>query len=419
MATRSRTGSRDGEQTVAVVLSGAVARGAFQAGALSTLVPALERSGLTPTIWLGTSAGSINAAMWGGAAHHGATAAAEQVVGVWKRMDDGNVFLPLLPFSLARTGLQFATGALLGVGPGTTSLLDTAPLHRTAMEVLPSEQLARNVANGVLHAVGAVATRMPAESDSELAGAASGRSVLFLDEHTPGRYTGDPHRALDVVRGPVTADHVLASSAFPVVFPPVRIAQPDHAAGWYLDGGVRLNTPLNPAIDLGATKIVVISATATTYGHPPLPDPDGRTRDLADAAAQVVHAVLADRGIEDLGMVRRMNRLVARTQEAGRPGLLTDRAGRAYREIDLMVVSPPPGDLGRIAADVFERRTGGLGRITELDNWLIGQLIRGAGDAVGRRELLSYLFFDQEYFAAEIELGHRVATEALSRGWTR
>ena len=71
-------------QAVAVVLSGAGARGAFQAGALAELMPALEREGLAPTIWLGTSAGSINTVLWGSAAHLGAEAAAEEMLGVWR-----------------------------------------------------------------------------------------------------------------------------------------------------------------------------------------------------------------------------------------------------------------------------------------------------------------------------------------------
>jgi hypothetical protein len=75
--------------------------------------------------------------------------------------------------------------------------------------------------------------------------------------------------------------------------------------------------------------------------------------------------------------------------------------------------------MGQIAAQSFDRRTGGLGRLTAMDNWLLGQAIRGAGDGVGRRELLSYLFFDEDYFAAGIELGRKTASDALSRGWQR
>ncbi|MGE5762735.1 MAG: patatin-like phospholipase family protein [Mycobacterium leprae] len=419
MAARSRGSSGGDRPTVAVVLSGAVARGAFQAGALAELVPALERDGLTPTVWLGTSAGSINAVLWGSAAHRDAATVAEEVLGVWRRMSDDDVVRPLLPFSLPRVGLQFATGAVFGVGPGTTSLLDTGPLRETAEEVLETGQLAANIADGVLDAVGAVATRMPRDSDYVVTGAASGRSVLFLDEHSPGEYAGDPDRALDVVRSPVTVEHVLASSAFPVAFPPVQVTEPDEAAGWYLDGGVRLNAPLRPASDLGATRIVLVSANATRHGPPPPPDPASPTPDLADAAAQVLRAMLADRMIEDLLTLRRTNRLVAQAAGAGWHDLLLDGTGRPYREIDVIDVSPPPGEMGRIAVEIFDRKTAGFGRFTEMDNWLIGQLIRGAGDAVGRRELLSYLFFDEEYFAAGIELGRRTAAAALSRGWQR
>jgi NTE family protein len=407
------------DPTVAVVLSGAGARGAFQAGALAELIPALEREGLSPTIWLGTSAGSINTVLWGAAAHLSAEAAAEEVLGVWRQMNEDDVYRPLLPFSLARTGLQFAAGALLGVGPGTTSLLDTAPLRRTAVSELHTGQLAANVAAGLLDAVGVVATRMPAPSDSTVVGAGGGRSVIFLDGQAAAAYEGDPDRALDVVHGPLIPDHVLASSAIPVAFPPVQLTEPTPSAGWYVDGGVRLNTPLNPAVALGATKIVLISATATTYAPPPPPDLSGRTPDIADAAAQVMHAALADRTSEDLAALLRTNRLVAQAAGAGLPHVLRGSSGRAYRQIDVLAVSPPPGEMGQIAAQSFDRRTGGFGRLTEMDNWLLGQAIRGAGDGVGRRELLSYLFFDEDYFAAGIELGRKTASDALSRGWQR
>ena len=40
-------------------------------------------------------------------------------------------------------------------------------------------------------------------------------------------------------------------------------------------------------------------------------------------------------------------------------------------------------------------------------------MLRGAGDASGRRELLSYLLFDEDYFAESIELGREQAARHL------
>ena len=108
-------------------------------------------------------------------------------------------------------------------------------------------------------------------------------------------------------------------------------------------------------------------------------------------------------------------------QPTGRPAawasdLLCDLSGTPYRPIEVLDVSPP-GRWGRWAAEVFAKRTDGLGWLTENDNWLLGRLIRGGGDAVGRRELLSYLFFDEQYFTASIELGRTAAITALNAGW--
>lgn len=404
---------------VAVVLSGAAARGAFQAGALAELIPALTRQGLRPTIWLGTSAGSINAALWGALAHLDAEEAADQVTSLWRRMSDDAVFRPLLPFTVPRVGLQYAAGALLDLGTGTTSLLDTTPLRRTAAEELSSAQLAANVRSGLLDAVGVVTTRLPPDPDLNATppDAASSRSVLFLDEHEASSYDGDDDRALDVVRGPIGPDHVLASSAIPAAFPPVRITEPSAAAGWYADGGVRLNTPLQPAIGLGATKIVVVSAAPTDFGGTLPPAPHDPVPDIADSVAQVLNAVLSDRTAEDLRTLRMVNRLVEQSAAAGQDGLLGDPSGRPYRKVEVMAVAPPPGELGELALRVHHERTSGFRRLTELDNWLLGRLVRGAGDGVGRRELLSYFLFDEAYFAAGIEVGRKAAADAWARGW--
>ncbi len=51
-----------GEERVGLVLAGGGARGAYEVGALSVLLPALEEAGQRPTVLVGTSVGAINIA---------------------------------------------------------------------------------------------------------------------------------------------------------------------------------------------------------------------------------------------------------------------------------------------------------------------------------------------------------------------
>jgi hypothetical protein len=73
--------------------------------------------------------------------------------------------------------------------------------------------------------------------------------------------------------------------------------------------------------------------------------------------------------------------------------------------------------LGCLAAQVLAKKTRGLGAFRELDNDLLGRLLRGVGHGAGRRELLSYFLFDKDYFAQSIELGQQAALKALAAGW--
>jgi len=424
-------------EKVAVVLSGAAARGAFQAGALAVLVPAIEAQGHRVRIFLGTSAGSINAALWGANLQLGAEAAGAAVCQTWRQMDRADVFAhPAGTIALSRTP-QFLL-SVLGQGGAPSGLLDTAPLRRTAERELDTERLAANIADGTVDAVGVTATRMPprdlaaAVYDDELSNADLGsltgdelelspafsRSVVFVDSATlPVDRIADPSRAVDVAKGSITVDQVLASAAIPLGFPPVLVATPADARGWYIDGGVRLNTPLRPALALGADRVVVVAGMSTEFGRQlPPGGPGDPIPTMADAAAQLMHATMADRMAEDIRTLRSRNALVEQARAAGTS--LTRSGGEAMRTIPLLTVSPRPGELGALAEEVLLRQTRSVaGKLRESDTLLLDRLLRGMGDGPGRRELLSYVFFDSEYFSAQIELGAAAARDALAQGW--
>lgn len=407
-------------ERVAVVLSGAAARGAFQAGALAAVVPALVAQGLAPSIFLGTSAGAINAALWGSLADLGPSECGQEVANVWRSMDSSDVYAHPGRTLLLGDGPRFIAG-MWGVGRGVPALLDTSPLVTTASAVLDTSALARNIHDGTVAAVGVTATRVP-PTEPALSTHSSpdrARTSVFIDSATlPTAPIADPDRAVDVAPGVITREHVLASAAIPLGFPPVWVDRPAATRGWYVDGGVRLNAPLRPAVALGADRIVVIAAMATEYG-PGLPpsEPGEPIPVMSEAAAMLLNTALADQMTQDIRTLLSRNRMVAQAAAGG--ATLTGSTGVDQRVIPVLTISPRPGALSTLAGTILARKLhqGPLSVWRESDAFAIDRLLRGMGDGPGRLELFSYLFFDQEYFAAQIALGAQAAQAALRAGW--
>src|SRR5207342_131414 len=105
------------------------------------------------------------------------------------------------------------------------SILHPEPLAQTLAGLVDFDQLGENIREHGL-ALGVVAT--PAHSN---------RSVVFYQGGIP-RHVDDPLRGIEYVATPeLGAEHILASSAIPALFPAVRVTEPEPAAGWYFDGG--------------------------------------------------------------------------------------------------------------------------------------------------------------------------------------
>lgn len=369
---------------VGLVLAGAAARGPYEAGALAELLPVVAAEGRRPTVLLGTSSGAITAALAAQFADLPPGEAGEQVAATW--VDFGQVFInPLLAPGPALALLTRLAGGWVDpfVGP-VSALLDVTPLRTRATALFRPDRVAANLVARHVDTLAVAATVCPQ------AGSAA-RTRLFVQGKQPGAMKDG---YLDAVPAAITVDHLLASAAIPMVFPPVYVADPASVAGWYVDGGVRLNAPLGAALATGVERLVVISGHSLEPTPVP-PTPREHAPDLAATSALAMRAVLADALGDDLRSLRRKNA----------------RRGVGHRVVPHLLVAPQDGELARLAAESFDPKTPADAY------WPIGRLLDALGSGTGRDELLSMILFRREYAQRLVEAGRRDAKAALAAGW--
>jgi NTE family protein len=389
MPASARSGGR--REQIALVLAGGGARGAYEAGALAGLAPALAARGQAPTIIVGTSIGALNGSFLAARAHQPLEAAAAAAVKMWRELDWCDALRPLA--SPSELGRLLGVGAMFAKLPGAdvAGLLDPSPLRGTLEQRVAFDQIARNVEDGALSAAAVVATAY-----------ASTRSMVF---HHGGPEPKLNHlHAIDYAATPLAPEHVLASAAIPGAFPAIEVSRPPAAAGWYGDGGVRLNAPLAPALSLGAERVVVIGLNSSvTHAR-------GSARpDALDGVAQLLQVALADQLADDVGRLGAVNESLA----ASRSSAAHD--GRSRRKIPYIFITP--GDrleIGHLAREIYkDRYTGPIGLLRDPNVALLGRFVNADRSAV-HGELLSYLFLAREFIDKLIALGERDAKRWLA-----
>ncbi|MDE2655599.1 MAG: patatin-like phospholipase family protein [Gemmatimonadota bacterium] len=359
---------------LAFVMGGGGARAAYQAGVLRYLSRRFPR--LQIPIITGVSAGAINAAHL--AAHHGTfEQATEELFHMWSNLNVDHVFrtdVGSLSWHVLRWARQLVSGGSRAA-PRVRGLLDTDPLRAyltDAMHAIDGELtgINYNLRMGRLKAVALSTTNY-----------STGQSVLWVQGQGVKEWERPTRRSRLAT---LTVEHVLASSALPIVFPAVQIGP-----HWFGDGGIRLAAPLSPALHLGAGRILAISTrhspTArqanrpTVTGYPP----------PAQVAGVMMNSVFLDLLDDDAHRLETINRLLA--------GLPPEERG-GMRPVRLLTVRPSV-DLARLA-NRYEPQLPKAFRF----------LTRGLGTRqIEAPDFLSMIMFQPDYLAELIRVGEEDA----------
>jgi NTE family protein len=372
-------------ESIGLVLAGGGARGAYEVGVLSVLLPWLEREhGQRPDVIVGTSVGALNAAFLAAHADRDTPSLVQDGTRTWREIGYRDVLVPVLSLRglIALTRLAISL-TIRDVGP--YSLLDPAPLARTLARLIDFSDIHRNVVDTSvgLRACAVVATL-----------AHSNRTVVF---HDGGRNPpSDERRRIDYVESEIGSEHVRASAAIPVAFPGVEVQEPPAARGWYFDGGTRLNTPIKPALELEVDRVIVVGLNSLA----PAPGSSERP-DIYDGASQIVQGLLVDPVVHDVQTLATINETLM--QGSG-------SAEGPRRVVPYIFVAPAsPNQIGEIAREVYNKQFAGLRGLRSRDLAALGRVIR-AGRSPTRGELFSYFFFASVFAERLIELGRADAT---------
>jgi NTE family protein len=385
---------------VGFVLSGGGSRGAYEAGIIQYLREDLPRRlghQVPIDIVTGTSVGAINAAFMAATADEPATQG-QRLVAAWRalRLEE----MLGLGAGDALRAAKILLGREVAREPGSFrygGLLETSGLERFVIRHIPWRGMERSLRHRHLHAIAVSATHV-----------GSGHTVVFVSaaDPVPVSWSRDPfvrHRTARI--GP---RHVLASAAIPLLFPSVKIG-----GEFFTDGGLRQNTPMSPAIRLGADKMLLVSLRHVADTESPALEQDhveASPRPLF-LVGKALNALLLDHTEYDLDRMQRVNHILAAGTAAFGPQFvemmnreLTRLRGAPVRPIDAFHIRPSE-DIGALAHDfVASGRVIVNGRMTR-------RLLHRLADSESRREndLLSYLLFDGNWASELISLGRRDA----------
>jgi NTE family protein len=357
-----------------LVLTGGGARSAYQVGVLKGIADITGFKTNPFPVISGVSAGAING-VWL-ASHFGRfDAVTQQMWDAWAALESEKIFKtdPATLMGIASRWVK-DLGSGGNLGSQITYLLDSSPLKNFVKKNIAFENLHKHIQSGELHGVCVSATNY-----------LSGYSTSFFDGSEQIKHWKRQNRLS--FRTNLSTDHVMASAAIPVFFPPVLIH-----GNYYGDGMIRLNAPLSPAIHLGADKLFVIGVHALNPMSTPEKAPP-RKITLGDIAGTILNGLFFDSLDADLERMNRVNQSLNTLQVEQ-----IHLSESALREIPVLTIRP--------SRDIKQMASGAPAE------WplTLRYLFKGIGVHKERGlDLVSYLTFERTYIQSLLVLGYEDA----------
>lgn len=366
------------EPVTGLILSGGGARAAYQVGVLAAIAELLPVGAANPfPVIVGTSAGAINAVSLAAGAMD-FSGAVRRLTAFWQCIRSRQVMRSDWPGVISQA-TRFVGHSLLGLGAAVpVALIDSSPLRDFLNDQLQLSGIDEAIRQQQLLAVAITAF-----------GYESGQAVTFYQ----GSGTIEAwlrHRRIGVPTQ-LTVEHLLASSAIPLLFAPVKLAQE-----YFGDGAVRQSAPISPALHLGASRVLVVGVS----GNPQGVDPQnplqraytGQQPTLAQIGGHMLNSTFIDSLESDIELLKRLNQF-SHLLPVGMPPRSLGAA-----PVDVLVIAPSQ-PIDEIAARHRQELPAAL-RL----------FLRGPGATkTSGAGVLSYLLFEAGYCSELIELGRHDA----------